>query len=510
MKQARRSINKFFSLLFPEEDRKGVIEVREIRSTAKFLRQRIFNSVNELQAYSPPDDCNVYYGLYKRGRKRRNNFIDGSKDNCIYTRVISLDYDNMGLDQIKSNISQNKIPSPAVIVSSGNGYHCYWVIKQKVYDISNLIKAMQKVTGADPNAVDKAHVFRLPGSYNVKDPNNRKKCEIIELNNNQYDVQVFLDLFKVDIELIKKKEFKNIIDLSSLRINRHCIKEIMKGVPDGFRHFSLGRLTKYFQQCGYKQKDVRQTILDWNQKCTPPLVDADLLSSYYKYWTTDYKLLGCVIPDMVLQAKLSRFCNRKKCKFPIKNCKFNLSQSFGLNNLIFNDYRKKTGQQIIIYGLLKRHPEGLTSSQLEEKLIGKASGNPCIGRDSRRMALKSLKTNGFISIIKQNRKAGKENFYRIIKGGTFGRGFTVLTNGAINGAIDGRITPLLLKIYVLLCKYGWSELATPSLETLSKETGIPRSGVSQHLKALEEADYIKRYYEENSKGASKLICKLFL
>ena len=121
-----------------------------------------------------------------------------------------------------------------------------------------------------------------------------------------------------------------------------------------------------------------------------------------------------------------------------------------------------------------------------------------------------MKTNDFINIVPRNRKAGKEDFYRIIKRGTFGRGFTVLTHGAINGAIDLRITPLLLKIYILLCKFGWSELATPSLETISKETGIPRSGISQHLKALEEADYIKRYYQVNSKGSNKLICKLLL
>jgi hypothetical protein len=505
-----RMKKKFFSLLFPDNDLSGLIEVREIFSSAQYTRKRFFKDVKELIAYSIPTNCNIFFGLYRRGYRKKKNLIDGSKDNCLHTRVIYLDFDHVELKEIKLRFRRNEIPYPTAIVNSGNGFHCYWVLKIDVFDITNLLRAMQKATGADSKAVDKARIFRLPGSYNVKDPNNKKKCDIIELNNNQYDVQVFLDMFNVEIELNKRREFRNKIDLSTLRINRNCILEILKGVPEGFRHFSLGRLTKYFQQCGYKQIDVRQTVLDWNQNCNPPLDDTDLLSSFYKYWTTDYKLLGCMIPDTTLQAKLSRFCNRKKCRFPIKDCKFNLSHSFGLNNLLFNDFRKKTGQQIIIYGLLIRHPEGLTSSQLEEKLVGKATGKPCIGRDSRRKALTSLKGNGFIEIINQNRKAGKENFYRIVKRGNFGRGFTVLTNGAINGAIDGRITPLLLKVYVLLCKFGWSELATPSLETLSKELGIPRSGISDHLKALEEADYIKRYYEENSKGANKLICRLLL
>jgi len=503
-------IKKFLSLLFPDNDSTGLIEVREFRQNLNNPFKKIFKTANELSAYSPPENNDVFFGIYKRGYKKKNWNIDGSKNNCIFTRVIYLDYDGMELYEVKSKINENKIPHPSAIINSGNGYHYYWVLTEKFFDITNLIKAMQRATGADPKAVDKARILRLPGSYNNKNNKSRKKCDIIELNENVYDVQVFLNIFNVDIEKEKRKTFTNTIDLSQLKINRYCIKEMLNGVPDGSRHFSLGRLIKHFQQLGYKKDDVRQTVLNWNQRNQPPLLEKELLSSFYKYWITDYKLLGCNIPDETLQAKLSRFCCRSKCKFPIKDCKLDLSQSFGLNNLIFNDYRKKTGQQIIIFGLLLRHTEGLTSSQLEEKLTGKATGKTCIGRDSRREALKSLKTNGFIDIIPSNRKAGKEDFYRVIKRGTFGRGFTVITHGAINGAIDGRITPLLLKIYVLLCNFGWSELATPSLNTLTKETGIPRSGISHHLKALEEADYIKREYQLNSKGANKLICKLLL
>jgi hypothetical protein len=510
MDKARIRIKKFLSLLFPENDSYGLIEVREFRQNLNYPFKKTFKTAKELCSYFPSDNCDVFFGIYKRGYKRKKGYIDGSIENCLHTRAIYLDFDGIELEQIKENIKKNKIPYPTAIIDSGHGYHCYWFLTEKYFDITTLIKAMQKATGSDPKAVDKARILRLPSSWNTKDTKNPKKCDIVELNDNRYDIKVFLDIFNIRIERSRKKSFTNTIDLNSMKINRHCITEMLNGVPDGFRHFSLGRLTKYFQQNGYKQNEVRQTLLNWNQRCNPSLPENEILSSFYKYWTTDYKLLGCNVPDITLQAKLSRFCCRKKCKFPIKDCKLDLSQSFGLNNLIFNDYRKKTGQQIIIFGLLLRHAEGLTSDQLEDKLTGKATGKPCIGRDNRKKALHSLKTNGFIKIVPKNRKAGEKDFYRVIKRGTFGRGFTVLTHGAINGAIDLRITPLLLKIYVLLCNFGWSELATPSLETLSKETGIPRSGISYHLHSLEEADYIKRYYKVNSKGANKLICKLLL
>jgi hypothetical protein len=234
----RRVINKFFSQLFPDTDPKGLIEVREIGNESEC---KFFSNAAELITYSPPSDKNVYFGLYKRGYNKKGDRFDGSKSNCLSTRIIYLDFDYMTLDQIQLCLLENNIPVPTAIVNSGNGYHLYWVLTQPVYDLTNLIKAMQVATGADPRAVDKARTFRLPGSYNVKDPNNKKKCKIIELNEVQYDIQKFLDLFNVEITIEKKKEFKDTINLSTHSIEKHCIKEILKGVPDGFRHFSLGR-----------------------------------------------------------------------------------------------------------------------------------------------------------------------------------------------------------------------------------------------------------------------------
>jgi len=510
MVNAKIVIQKFFLKLFPDDDSKGLIEVREIRSKNKYPKQRFFNTVNEIIDYDPPGNRNIYFGIYKRGYKRKsNNLFDGSISNCLYTNAIYLDFDNLKLDQVKNNIKKRKIPYPTAIINSGYGYHCYWVLTEKIFDITILLKIMQKVTGADAKAVDKARVFRLPGSYNVKYAK-KKMCEIIELNENQYQVQMFLDLFNVKIDVKKKKKFKNTIDLSTIEINRHCIKEMLKGVNDGYRHFSLGRITKHFQQIGYNQENVRQTVLSWNQKNNPPLRESEIINCFYKCWNENYKLLGCRIVNIEKQAKLSLFCDKTKCDLHFVGSQLEFAKSFGLNNRIFNNYRSVTGYYIIVYSILERHPEGLTTSQIGEKLINNTSKTSCMGKNSKSESLRYLMQQGFVEVVLGNKKAGIENFYRFKKQGTYNLGYTIINNGAVNGAIDGRITKQQLKVYALLCKYAFANVAFPSLLTISKETGLRTNYISMLITNLEKADYLKKQYSLNKKGTSKLLCRLMV
>ena len=510
METVRILTHKFFLKLFPDDDSKGLIEVREIGSKNEYPKQRLFNTVKEIIDYDPPGNRNIYFGIYRRGYKRKsNNLIDGSISNCLYTSAIYLDFDDLKLDQVKNNIKKNKIPYPTAIINSGYGYHCYWVLTEKIFDITILLKTMQKVTGADPKAVDKARVFRLPGSYNVKYAK-KKKCEIIELNENQYKVQIFLDLFNVEIDVNKKKKFKNTIDLSLQEIDRHCIKEMLKGVNDGNRHFSLGRITKYFQQKGYNQENVRQTVLSWDQKNNPPLKEREIINSFYKCWNENYKLLGCRIVDIEKQAKLSLFCDKSQCNLRFVGSQLEFAESFGLNNRIFNNYRSVTGYHIILYSILERHSEGLITSQIDEKMINNTSKKSCMGKNNKNIALKYLIKQGFVDVVSGNKKARIENFYRFKKQGTYGLGYTILNNGAVNGAIDGRITKQQLKVYALLCKYAISHLAFPSLDTISKETGLKANYISMLISGLEKADYLKKHDSINNKGTSKLLCQLMV
>lgn len=497
---------KFFSLLFPESN--GLIEIREIEE-GKVPQKRFFNNIDKVMEYKFPKNKNIYFGLYSRGFERKNGQIFGGKSNCKYTNAICLDFDNISSEEINNALEKEKIPKPSIVVSSGHGFHYYWVLKNKYADLTNIVKQMANVTGADPISKDKARLFRLPGTNNIKEAET-KNCKIIHINSRKYEITKFKKLFPTKIETKVKKNYSNVIDYNGIGITRYCVKEMLNGVPNGFRHFCLGRLVKIFQRKGYPQIKVRQTMLDWNQRNVPPLKEKDILDSFYKYWKENYNLFGCKIKNLELQAKLSKFCIKSKCEMSYVGTKLDFSKSFGLNNRMFNNFGKVSGYEIIIYGIFSRHSEELTTTQIKSKLINNNTDKPCIGRTNRRKTLNKLKAKGFLEVIPGNRKAGKENFYRIKKQGTFGLGYTVLTNESINGAIDGRITSKQLKIYALLCKYGWSKISFPSLLTLSKDTGIGPSIISKHIKALEKADYLKRDYIINQKGVKKLTCRLLV
>jgi DNA-binding transcriptional ArsR family regulator len=187
-----------------------------------------------------------------------------------------------------------------------------------------------------------------------------------------------------------------------------------------------------------------------------------------------------------------------------------LDNTIKYNNRLFKDLCKLTGNDLIIYGLLSRHKEGLTTSLLVDKLTNRTTGKPCMSKPTRLKSLETLGKLGFIEVIEGNRRAGKENLYKARPQGTYGLGYTLVSNGAINGAIDGRVTAGELRLYVLLLKYAFNKGACyPSLDTLAKELRVSRQSISIHLKELEKADYIKRSYKLFN-GTEKLFISLLV
>jgi len=111
-------------------------------------------------------------------------------------------------------------------------------------------------------------------------------------------------------------------------------------------------------------------------------------------------------------------------------------------------------------------------------------------------SIDTLEKKGFITVTKGYKKAGKENLYKAKPQRTYGLGYTPVSNGAINGAIDGRVTAGEFRLYVWFLKYAYQKgTCYPSLTTLAKELRTTPNNISILLCRLEEADYIKRSYK---------------
>ncbi len=468
-------MSDFLAALF--EGAQGYINMRLIGDKA---RKNIF--IEPGQEFAIPQDTNVYLGMFARCTR------SGKAQACTTTGALWADFDGVTVDVVRDKIALAGLPGPSIVVASGHGIHTYWLLEHRAGDEAvTVAKAIVKATGADSRPAHKAAVMRLPGSMNVKaEP---VPCRIIEANWQRHDIAVFERILHVEEQ---RRICQAVPEL--LESNMACIRVAAYGVPQGRRNFWLGRITK-FLQTRYSEERSWQIVLQWNRLCSPAERIEKLSADFKAYWHGSYKLLGCAQGDTEKQAMLAGYCAGAECERGGTMGRLEFDDAVSLNNGIFGTIHRWTGNELIVFGVLLRHSEGLTTSALVEKLTARATGKPCMSMKTMRASLAALTGRGLVQVVERSRQAGQEHFYKAIRKGDFGTGRTLLTNGAINGAIDRRIAPGQLLLYLLLLRYAFRKgTCYPSLVTLAKELRSDVGRVSKQLMALEKADYIKRFY----------------
>lgn len=468
-------MNEFLRAVF--DGAEGYINIREIADKAR-------NAFWQVGAeFEIRQDTNVYFGVFARSGR------SGKTQACTTTGALWADFDGVTMAEVRERIVRAGLPGPSVWIDSGHGIHTYWLLEHRAGDEAvAVVKAIAKATGADSRPAHKAAVMRLPGSTNVKgDP---VPCRVIEADWRRHDLADFERLLHVE----RQGQFcRGVPEL--LESNMACVRTAAYGVPQGHRNFWLGRITKYLQ-IRYPEERAWQIVLQWNRLCRPAESIEKLSADFKAYWHGPYKLLGCVQGDVDKQAILTAYCAGAECDRGGTVGGLEFDNAVSVNNRIFNGaFYKWTGNELIVFGILLRHPEGLATSALMEKLTARATGRPCMALKTMRRCLATLTERGLIRVVKRNRRAGREDFSRAIPQGTYGRGYTLVTNGAIIGAVAGMVTPAEFRLYVLLLRYAFARgTCYPSLATLANELRSDPGRVSQQLKALEKADYISRHY----------------
>ena len=490
----------FINTLFKDTD--GYIEVREI--TDKSVKTLFFNSPEELLNYDLPKDKNVYVGMYSRKVKGK-----GTAENCKTTQVLWADLDNISREEVQERLRVSGLPYPSIIVSSGHGYHIYWVLNKRVgNEAKTLLKGISNRIGSDGRVSEIARCMRLPGTYNVKDK--PVKCQIIEYNSKVYSIDEISRALNITLKGSNKPNKTYYADYEGLISNTDypCIKSILKGVNEGQRNWALGRLTKHLQVKGYTRKKAELIVLEWNIRNNPPENIDKIKRDFTAYWLGDYKLLGCKIPDIQLQGVLNMHCNKLECPVVGSISELVIDNAVPFNNRIFNEYQDLTGNDLLIYGLLLAKPQGMDTRQLRDELYSRGRKKVCMSRPTMNNSINQLKRKGLIEVVK---KAGRATFCKAKKQGTYGMGYTLVSNGALNGLIDGRITPEQFKLYVLLLKYAYGKgEAYPTVITLGNHLGVKHNAVSNHLKEMEQNRFIERFYEVTDRGNEKLKIRLLV
>jgi len=110
---------------------------------------------------------NVYYGVLPRVEEA------GTAEAVVpTTHVLWADVDAKHFDGNKAaalfSLGRANL-SPSILVDSGNGWHAYWLLSQRVpfYDASGVMRGLAKAIGGDAVA-DAPRILRLPGTHNHK------------------------------------------------------------------------------------------------------------------------------------------------------------------------------------------------------------------------------------------------------------------------------------------------------------------------------------------------------
>ena len=126
---------------------------------------------DELELDSEDTYFGVHPSILRKGSYNGTTLEDIAAVNCLYADIDDKDFSGSAVAHIKS-----LNPRPSVIISSGSGYHLYWLLKDPLILDSDLKREVARslqerwapFVGGDEAVHDLARILRLPGTYNHK------------------------------------------------------------------------------------------------------------------------------------------------------------------------------------------------------------------------------------------------------------------------------------------------------------------------------------------------------
>ena len=247
-------------------------------------------------------------------------------------QVILLDFDKKDFPEFKgvadySSHVKSCIPwlfNHCIVSSGSGGFHFYIAteITNDIEEITEINKRIATLTKADLQTAHKSQIIRVPTSYNLKNPEDKKFVKVI---NNYYGKANFK---RYALSTLKNKlyfmELNNNIDIpkqekpiikDDFYSNYYCVEQMLNlGCKKGERNFTLGRIIAKLKKENYQYHSAKGLVLDWNKRCSPPKSVKETERDFDTYWNNDtYKLLGCNLPDGRFKNILNNYCDKSHC-----------------------------------------------------------------------------------------------------------------------------------------------------------------------------------------------------
>lgn len=354
----------------------------------------------DLASQQYPDRENIFMTLNttKKWNRRKANIC------TLNAFVIDLDYYKFGktkaqvLYQLPVLLKDENIFQPTAIIDSGHGLYLIWKIEERNVNNQVMARLYEKITkalqvklaplGADPQACDVLHLFRMPGTVNTKG-GKRKEVYVEQLDETKmYDLECFAAEVLEELPERRQKSvqtpkdgqkpasIKRLFNPFTLAVARakdlERLAQLRDFEMDGHRHTFLNIYATYLTQAGFE--DYEMKLSDMNALLTRPIGETEVKAIIKNLRQKAEAGLKAIKPDDKAVEKV------KKCSYAYKTVKI-------IEELAITEDEQKS-MRTLFHGDERRKRDRLRKQKVrivekEEKKTAKEH------RDARILALKS-------------------------------------------------------------------------------------------------------------------------
>lgn len=207
----------------------------------------------------PSGRINIYVGVHPtadiptldrhgnpvESRAARSSIATVSVVNCLFAEYDAKDHNN---DKTATLAHVETLdPPPSIIIDSGGGYHCYWLLTEPcpltTDDCREKIRKLQAawvvLMGGDTQAKDLARVLRVPGTYNHKYTPPRQVTIVSANYARRYAIK---DLMKLTAPFIESETLPTSTPVDSAASDKIAAAWLgnavgrVRSAPDGKKH----------------------------------------------------------------------------------------------------------------------------------------------------------------------------------------------------------------------------------------------------------------------------------
>jgi len=168
----------------------GYVEIRFIagNSISKWLPKCELTERDWEEVVQTNETHHVYFGVNPRPLSKAKKQDDIADIVCLWVDIDGKDCEG-GKEEAVTRATAFSLP-PTILVDSGHGVHCYWVLEKPILGITKdqripfkqRLSGLVDALGADASKLHLDSCLRLPGTANIKDRDHPVICAVLSLD----------------------------------------------------------------------------------------------------------------------------------------------------------------------------------------------------------------------------------------------------------------------------------------------------------------------------------------